>query len=124
MRRSRAFTLIEVVAALLIVGGMMATLVVGHARLVRQTRAAELQYEGVQLAEQLLNHAWQRTGTPRAGESRTGPGHPQWQWRTEVVPSDAASTVAAQVVRLVVFCKQGAVSIEVITDLTTGHDAS
>jgi prepilin-type N-terminal cleavage/methylation domain-containing protein len=110
----RGFTLIEVIAALMIVGGLMAALVVSRAQLHRQMKSAELQREAVRVADDLLTRSWEKTGTLAAGESGTTRDG-NWQWKTEWARSPSSESIPGRVVRLDVWRDATRISLEVLT---------
>ena len=100
-RRHAGMTLIEVLAALSLLGSLAVAMVLARGRLVEQHRAAELKLEAVDAADQLLLQWW-------AGESKQVPvntsgvveQHPDWTWETELISDRALAPYDAQIVRL------------------------
>jgi Tfp pilus assembly protein PilV len=98
-------TLVEVVAGLMLLATLLASLVTVKAGLMRQNRLAERRREAVSAADQLLAQWWQNPKTfPRSATGATPSG---LLWQTRVVPNPAAQAAGAQVVRLEVSDESG-----------------
>jgi uncharacterized membrane protein len=94
-------TLVEVLAALVLLGSMLVVIVIGRNRLIGQYHAAQRRQAAVQAAERLLADWW-KDPTRLLPRSAQGPvdGADHLQWRTQVVPQAAADQLGGQVVRL------------------------
>ena len=94
-------TLIEVLAALSLLGSLAVAMVLARGRLVEQHRAAEQKLEAVDAADRLLLLWW-------SGESKQVPvntsgvveQHPHWAWETELISDRRLAPYEAQIVRL------------------------
>src|SRR4051794_8506660 len=87
LRRRPAMTLVEVVAALALLGTLLAAVLVVRVRYARQSAAAERRLQAVAAADALLS-AWHRDprSLPRFGSGQVA-GDAQLAWRTAVVPN-------------------------------------
>ena len=97
-RQARGVTLVEVLGALALLGTLLVWLIVGQARLVRQTGRAQRKIEAVKIADQLLTTWWQnRTNFPYQG---SGPAGPDLIWQTRIIERPELTALGAEVVRL------------------------
>lgn len=94
--RRRGLTLIEVLAALVIVGAILGGVAAARAKLTSQWRLAEDKLDAVALVEPLLAD-WRGMPPPR-GSGILGDGRMKWMTRTR--RDTAAGTLAAEVVVL------------------------
>src|SRR4051812_18789944 len=96
----RAMTLVEVVAALALLGTLLAAVLVVRVRYARQSAAAGRRLQAVAAADALLAgwHADPRS-LPRFGSGRVD-GDAQLGWRTAVVPNRDVNDLGVDVVRL------------------------
>lgn len=100
-RRRSGVTLIEVLAALALLGSLAVAMVLSRGRLGEQYGLAEKKREAVQVADAMLARWW--AAEPKrvpAGVSGRVEGHPGWVWETEVVPNKGLTAFDARVVRL------------------------
>ena len=83
----RAFTLVEVVASLMLLGTLLVGILVAHRRHAEQIRGAAARLEAVEAAEKLFAE-WSEKGIWGAAEP-TGrfKEQPQLAWRWSVLPS-------------------------------------
>lgn len=98
--RRSAMTLVEVVAGLALLAGVLTATLVVRAHMIRQMRTAERHRVALAAADELLSHWWQTPATfPRQA---SGPieRHPGLHWRTHLVANSGAARLDAQVVRL------------------------
>ena len=102
-RLRRGLTLIEALAAMAILGAVLAGILTANARMSVQAARASRRVEACRIADELLNAWWpKRDELPRSagGQVKDRPG---WTWRTRVVDSKAASDMNAEVVALEIF---------------------
>jgi prepilin-type N-terminal cleavage/methylation domain-containing protein len=99
-RPSHGLTLIEVLAALVIIAVLLGSVVMTQGRLTRQWAAADLTLRAIDAADELLMR-WRREGD-FPGEA-SGMLDEQLVWQTLVVPGVEADTLGAVVLRLEVF---------------------
>lgn len=101
LRRHAGMTLIEVLAALSLLGSLAVAMVLARGRLVEQHRAAEQKLKAVDAADQLLLQWW-------SGDSKQIPvntsgmveQNPGWTWETEQISDRVLTPYDAQIVRL------------------------
>lgn len=99
-RVAKATTLVEALAGMAILGGVLVTMLIGQARLMAQQARADDRLEACRLADALLESWWRdRDRFPR-NESGTISGTRSWQWQTQPVANDEAAAVGAEVVAL------------------------
>lgn len=106
--RSRAgLTLIEVVAALAILGTLLVGIVLARARHTDQLLRARVQARAVEAADEMIARWWaSREGVPidASGELAGGDG---LLWRTSIVDEDGIAELGARVVRVEVLQARG-----------------
>lgn len=101
LRRSRrALTLVEVVAALAMVGVLLTTLLTAQARFTRQWQRAERRIEAVAAADRMVATWWaEPSAIPRRAGGEVAGGK-AFAWRTTVVDDSAARQLGGEIVRL------------------------
>lgn len=101
-RRSRALglTLIEVVAALAILGTLLVGIVLAKSRYNDQLRHARAQAGAVERADQLIARWWASPGGVPVGEEGVLPGGDRLRWRTRVVDNAEVAELGVRVVRV------------------------
>jgi len=93
-------TLIEVVAAIAILGGILVGIVLAHSRHTRQLTLAERQQAAVRAADELITR-WRGSerGVP-VGREGVVPFDEALRWRTRLVESEPIARVGGRVVRV------------------------
>ena len=80
------FTLIEVLAGLVLLGSLLVTVTLAKSRYTRQLALAQRQLEAVEIADSTLSQWWQESpdSIPRNGKglAKTGTGGRALSWRT------------------------------------------
>jgi len=113
----RAFTLVEVIASLMLLGTLLVAILVAHRRHVQQIRSAEARLVAVQAADGLLAK-WSAEGSWGAATS-TGEfeGRRDLTWRWTVIPQPELSRLGAAVGRLEVVGNDGSIlsHVDVLT---------
>lgn len=99
--RRPGLTLLEVVAAILLLATLLAGILTGLARQSRQLRRADVRMQAVAAADALLTD-WQAAGA-EIPESASGGAGQSFAWRTTPVPDATAASLYSRVVRLEVF---------------------
>ena len=100
-RRRSGVTLIEVLAALALLGSLAVAMVLSRGRLVEQHQRAEQKMQAIDIADQLLAQWW--ASEPKAIPVNTsGPveGHQDWVWETASYQQRALQPFDAHIVRL------------------------
>lgn len=96
-----AFTLVEVLAAVLIIGTAVTSLVVGQAQAMKQLHASELQLTSQHLARELIANWELEEVDLKSGESGIIEGQSSWSWqRTSHFPDDMPDGVHEIVLKL------------------------
>jgi prepilin-type N-terminal cleavage/methylation domain-containing protein len=96
----RGLTLLEVVAALAILGGVLVGIVLARAKLARQTAMARQLSQAVRLSDDLIASWWARPeGVPVGADGVLG-AEEAWVWATSPVANPAIERLGARVVRL------------------------
>jgi len=98
-------TLIEVMAALAILGTILAGVILAKARHTRQIAETEARRAAVEAADRLLTDWWDAEGTVPAGargsvRGQAGAAGHRFAWRTRRVPGTALPAWEGRVVRL------------------------
>ena len=93
-RRRRGFTLIEVVAAIALLGTLLVTVMTARQQFVRQSVDAQRKAEAIAAADALLT-AWKVdwSGLPRASSGTLDGG---LAWHTEVVELDGLASISGE----------------------------
>ncbi len=112
-------TLIEVLAATVLLGGLLASIVLAAGRLSAQTRSSAVRREAAAIADGLLAGWWRLEADefPRSGGGDV-PGKAGWRWRTSRAEVAEAEALGGEVVAVEIFppdsAKQPAVRVEII----------
>jgi prepilin-type N-terminal cleavage/methylation domain-containing protein len=93
-------TLIEVLAALAILGVVLVSIVTCRARYVHQFSLARAKLEAIAAIDQLFAQARQKQGPFDVSATGAIPGHPEWILRRTVMVDDPDGLEGFQVVRL------------------------
>jgi prepilin-type N-terminal cleavage/methylation domain-containing protein len=98
--RRAGLTLIEVIAAIVILGTILVGIVLSKSRHTRQIALTQRKMEAVRAADRLLTRWW--TGPDGIPVDKSGqvPQNPSLRWRTRVVPNPEVALLGARVVRL------------------------
>ena len=81
MKPSRGFTLLEVVAALILMGSVLAGSILAFSRHRKQLANAEKRIEATMIADQLLQQLSSQPGGIPTNARGTIPQHPRWIWQ-------------------------------------------
>jgi type II secretory pathway pseudopilin PulG len=94
-------TLIEVLAALSLLGSLAVTMVLSRGRLMEQHHRAEQKLEAVRVADGLLAEWWAEdlAGFPIDADGAVST-HENWSWETHIVANRELDPFNARVVRL------------------------
>jgi len=97
--RQAGLTLIEVVAAIAILGTILVSVVIAKSRHTRQVATAERRAVAVRLADKMLTQWWaSETGLPYPASGKVE-GDSTLTWDTRVVGNDILGPLGARVVR-------------------------
>lgn len=100
-RKRSGVTLIEVLAALALLGSLAVAMVLSRGRLREQHALAEKKLEAVAVADAMLSQWWEGEGRQvPVGHSGEVAGSPGWAWETESITNRELSRFDAQVIRL------------------------
>ncbi len=94
----RALTLIEVVAAIALLGLLLSGIVLAQGRQIRQRALAQQKLNVIELSDQLLA-SWMEGGSVPESSVGTWSQLPDWQWSTQKIDHQTASDLGAIVVR-------------------------
>jgi type II secretory pathway component PulJ len=100
--RSTALTLIEVLAAIVILGSVLVGMVLAKSRHTEQLALAKRKQEAAAATDALLNRWWTRKEGVPLGEEGSFENHPDLQWRSRVVKNPAIEKLKGRVVRVTV----------------------
>jgi type II secretory pathway pseudopilin PulG len=78
-------TLVEVMAALAILGFVLTAVLAARGRYLHQYALAQEKHQAVRIADELLADWYRSDLLPAAPSSGRVPGHNEWWWRTTVV---------------------------------------
>lgn len=96
MRRS-GLTLIEVVAALVLMGSLLVSSLLAFSAHRRQLRVADKQLQATMVAESLVRELSARPGGLPSSARGLVPGHPDWMWQTSIAGQARLATVPMRV---------------------------
>lgn len=138
----RGLTLVEVAAAMALLGTLLVSVLLAHAKLRGQETRAGQFLEAQRLADKLLATWWENLDEFPREDQGDVPGAAAWSWRTRRVPSPEAKAIEAEIVAVELFCarddhdttsvtRKPAVRVEVLLpledegtrDAPTGSDA-
>jgi prepilin-type N-terminal cleavage/methylation domain-containing protein len=123
MKHRRGFTLIEVLAGLILMATIMSTAMVAFNRHRKQAMASQRLLVGAQMADATLEQLSQlNEGIP---ESSTGmvAGQPTWRWQTQLIGLAKPAGVDAAVIRFSIQQEDGRELIRVdLAKPLTGAD--
>ena len=94
------FSLIEVVASLMLMGTLLVAVLTAHRQNARQTRTAQQRLAAIEVLEGLLADP---SGTALLEPDGKVPGENSFHWRTSVRRDAAADVLGALIVRVEVF---------------------
>ena len=99
-------TLIEVLAGLVIIGTLLASMIVAKSRFVRQWHSSNARMEAIVIADKLLAQWWQTPEKfPRSDEGPV-PDNERFHWRTRIVDdfnTEESNIEIVEIVRLEIF---------------------
>jgi type II secretory pathway pseudopilin PulG len=100
-RRSAAgLTLVEVLAAIMLMGTVLVSVLIASGRQRAQAAGAERRMEACRVADDLLDRWWSDPeGMPPTGQGPV-PGRDGWRWRTQATTDEGARILGARVVAL------------------------
>jgi prepilin-type N-terminal cleavage/methylation domain-containing protein len=121
----KAFTLIEVVASLLLVGTLLVVVMAGHRRLVHQARLAQERIAAVEALDDLLAHADDSDVNPLVELEGKVPGNNLYVWRTTLRDDTAAAQFGGVIVRIELFdqSKDAAMALAAVELLQPGGES-
>lgn len=105
--RRRGLTLIEVVAALAILGTLLVGIVLAQSRHTNQLVRARAQAQAVEQADQLIAQWWTRPQGVPIGEEGVFTDAERLRWQTRLVNNKPVQQLGARVVRVEVFDTSG-----------------
>ncbi|MBX2851120.1 MAG: type II secretion system GspH family protein [Phycisphaeraceae bacterium] len=104
--RARGLTLIEVVAAIAILGTLLVGVVLAKSRLTRQSGAAQDTMQAVRLSDSLLANWWSQPEGVPVGSAGVLSESDALRWQTRVIDNAGIAEFGARVVRYEVFQDQ------------------
>ena len=121
-------TLVEVIAGLALLAGVLGAILVVKTRVVRQSRAGEKREQAIAAADALLRTWFIEPAKFPRRDRGTLPGQPELSWRTYPVRNPPAEALGGQVVRLEIVSVATAdrppvIAVEVVVPSEVGHDA-
>lgn len=109
-RRRHGFTLIEVLAGLVLLGSLLATVTLAKARYTRQLSLAARQLEAVKVADSILSQWWQESPDtiPRDGNGQvtTELTEADLSWRTHPLDIQSEEQIGYTIVRFELYDQQ------------------
>lgn len=101
--RRTGLTLIEVVAAIAILGTILVGIVLAKSRHTHQLTLAQWKMEAVRAADELLTHWWTRPEGIPMNEEGVIKHTPTMRWKTERVTNPSIEKLGAHVARLEIY---------------------
>ena len=99
MNRRRAFTLLEIIVALALMGSVLVASLLAFSRHRKQLSMAEKRLEATRVADRLVHELSAQQGGLPIGSRGTVAGKGDWVWQTSLIGSTSLATVEMQVVR-------------------------
>lgn len=106
-RRTRAFTLIEVLAASALLATLLVGVIVQQSRSLRQARSAQTRLAAIRLADKLLDQWWAAPGSAPLDGRGTFDEEPHLIWVLEPVDASPIEGLALQKARLTIVATGG-----------------
>jgi hypothetical protein len=128
-QRRPAFTLVEAVVGMALLGTILVAAVTAGVRANTQSRAADLRLEACRAADECLNTWWpDRENFPRSGAGDLQ-GHAGWTWRTRPVANADAAAIRMAVVALDILAPgqapdRPALTVEVVLPIPEDKNAA
>jgi hypothetical protein len=101
--REKAFTLVEVVASLMLLGTLLVGVLLAHRRHAQQIGSAAARLQAIKAADGLFSEWCEQGSWGTARSAGQFPGEPNLVWRWSVVPSRGLRNFGAAIGRLEVF---------------------
>ena len=99
MNRRRAFTLLEIIVALALMGSVLVASLLAFSRHRKQLSMAEKRLEATRVADRLVHELTaQQGGLPISSRGAVA-GKGDWVWQTSLIGSTSLATVEMRVVR-------------------------
>lgn len=114
-RRLTASTLIETMAAMVILGGLVVGIVVAAGRLTVQSGLANERLKACRLADGLLESWWAEPENIPTHGAGTFTEEPAWRWRTNVIQNHQTKPLHAEVIGLEIFAPDKRAGVEMTT---------
>ena len=118
-RRDSGLALIEAVAGMALLGGLLVAILMADSRLSVQARRAGDMTQACRIADELLARWHTQKKLPR-NESGAVEGHAGWTWRTQTIDRTDLDELRAQVLRVELFPPAGraepAVGVELLVE--------
>ncbi|PAY16018.1 hypothetical protein CKO51_28790 [Rhodopirellula sp. SM50] len=114
MNRRTAFTLLEIIVALALMGSVLVGSMLAFSRHRNQLSMAEKRLEATRVADRLVHELSAQQGGLPIGTRGAVAGKGDWVWQTSLVGSTSLATVEMQVVRFEIL-ELGAASASLIT---------
>ena len=119
--RSAGLTLIEVVAGLALMGGLVAALMFARVRFARQSAALDAREQAVAAADGLLAAWWREPTTLPAENAGRVPGDARLTWRTTARPNATLEQLRGVPVRLDILRDDTPVlALDIVVPITKG----
>jgi type II secretory pathway pseudopilin PulG len=103
LNRTRGVTLVETVAALALLGTLVALSFSSRSNINKQYTHANLKFQATELADQQIQHWHDTVPTPPLRESGPMIGHPDWTWRTTVINDPDLLPLKLSILHLQIF---------------------
>lgn len=132
-KRQRGLTMVEVLAALVILGSLLTAIVTAATRSSRQWARADRKLQAVVVADQLLEQWWADPKTMPRQDTGDITDDSSFRWRTQVIPNRELEKLDTEIIRLEMFdqrpeavSREPIVAVELIlpTKQALNHDAS
>ncbi|MEO1616965.1 MAG: prepilin-type N-terminal cleavage/methylation domain-containing protein [Planctomycetota bacterium] len=95
----RGLTLVEVIAALVLLGTLVVSTLLAFSRHRRQLRAADDRLQAVAIADEILPKLMAESNGLTVGQRGTIAGRPDWFWQTSLVGTTVVATLPMHVIR-------------------------
>jgi prepilin-type N-terminal cleavage/methylation domain-containing protein len=107
----RGLTLVEVLAALVLLGTILTGLVMAKSHHTRQLARTAARQTAVRRVDELITRWWTSSQGVPIDQRGTVDGESSWIWETRLVQNDALQTLGTRVVRVIVRPASGDIGI-------------
>jgi len=102
-RRRAGITLVETIAGTALLGTLLASVLIAHAKIAVQARQSRQRMEACGIADELLRKWYAKPAQLPRDSSGTVEGKPLWRWQTRTIENSDAAKLGGELFALDVF---------------------